>query len=634
MAGFHVPIKKETALKTKTLTVLLASLLSGPALAADIPLRDFFRLPEQSNFTVSPDGKSVAFLSPWESRRNIVVRRPGQPDKRVTAIKDRDLSGYFWKGNDRLVYVKDNAGDENFHLYSVDLKSGKTRDLTPFPGVRAEIVDGLVDNDKQLLISLNKRNPEIFDVYRIDLQTGKLTLEAENPGKVASWITDHKGNIRIAIETDGVNNTVLYRDQPGGKFRKLMTTNFRENFTPLFFTFDNQRFYASSSLGRDKAAIVEYDPKTGKEAKEIYARQDVDVSGLDFSHKRKVITCAGFETDKPGRECFDPQSRELYAKLQSHFPGYQVDITSGNRNEDRFVVAAWNDKTQGKRYLYDKKSDKLTLLAEITPWLPEDKMASMKPIQYRSRDGLTINGYLTLPKGKEDAKDLPVIVNPHGGPWYRDSWRFNPEVQFFASRGWAVLQMNFRGSTGYGRQFWEASFKEWGGKMQDDVSDGVDWLVKQGVADPKKVCIYGGSYGGYATLSGITKTPELYRCAVDYVGVSNLFTFMKTIPPYWKPFLDSMYEMVGNPEKDKELLRERSPVFHVDRIQSPLLVLQGAKDPRVNINESNQIVDALKKRGVDVEYIVKDNEGHGFHNEENRFAAYGAMEQFFKKHLD
>ncbi|WP_434629601.1 prolyl oligopeptidase family serine peptidase [Chromobacterium sp. CV08] len=621
-------------MKKPIAAALAATLLAGPALAADIPLRDFFRTPEQSNFTVSPNGDSVAFLAPWESRRNIVVRRPGKPDQRVTSIKDRDLSGYFWKGNDRLVYTKDSGGDENFHLYSVDLASGETRDLTPFPGVRAEIVDGLIDRDDELLVGLNKRNPEIFDVYRVNLKTGELKLEAENPGKVASWGTDHDGNIRVAVETDGVNNTVMYRDEAGGKFRKLLTTNFRENFTPLFFTFDNQRFYASSNLGRDKAAIVEYDPKTGKEVKEIYARNDVDVDNLGYSHKRKVITCADFETDKPGRQCFDPVARELYDKLQARFPGYQVDLQSGDRDEDHFVVAVWNDKTQGKRYLYDKASDKLTLLAEVTPWLPEDRMAAMKPVRYQSRDGLTINGYLTLPRGKENAKDLPVIVNPHGGPWARDSWRFNPEVQFFASRGWAVLQMNFRGSTGYGRRFWEASFKEWGGKMQDDVSDGVAWLVGQGVADPKKVCIYGGSYGGYATLSGITKTPELYRCAVDYVGVSNLFTFMKTIPPYWKPFLDSMYEMVGDPEKDKALLRERSPVFHVDRIQAPLLVLQGAKDPRVNINESKQIVDALKKRGVDVEYIVKDNEGHGFHNEENRFAAYGAMEQFFKKYLD
>ncbi len=614
--------------------IIALSLITAPVVADEMPLRDFFRNPLQSRFTLSPDGQNVAFLSPWESRNNIVVRRADKTEQRVTAVKDRDIAGYFWKGNDRLVYIKDNGGDENFHLYSVDLKNGETRDLTPFSGVRARIIDSLIDDDDALLIGLNKRNPEIFDVFRIDLKTGKLQLEVENPGKMMSWVTGHDGRIRIAIETDGVNHRVLYRDNPKAQFRPLVTTTYREDFSPLFFTADNQRFYAASNLGRDKSAIIEFDPKTGKTVREIYAHNDVDVNNLGFSHKRKVITCAFFETDKPGRQCFDDRSQALYKKLESHFPDYQVDIVSLNRDETRFIVAAWNDKTRGKRYLYNESDDSLELLAEITPWLKEEQMAAMKPVQYQSRDGLTIHGYLTLPKGKEDSKNLPVIINPHGGPWARDSWGFDPETQFFANRGWAVLQMNFRGSTGYGRKFWEASFKQWGGTMQDDITDGVQWLIKEGIAAPEKICIYGGSYGGYATLAGITKTPELYRCAVDYVGVSNLLTFMNTVPPYWKPFREMQYEMIGDPEKDKEMLRERSPVFHVERIKAPLLVLQGAKDPRVNINESNQIVDALKKRGVAVEYIVKDNEGHGFRNEENRFDAYQAMEKFFRTYLE
>jgi dipeptidyl aminopeptidase/acylaminoacyl peptidase len=259
-------------------------------------------------------------------------------------------------------------------------------------------------------------------------------------------------------------------------------------------------------------------------------------------------------------------------------------------------------------------------------------MARAQPVQYKSRDGLTINGYLTLPLGRP-AKNLPVIVNPHGGPWFRDSWGYNPEVQFLANRGYAVFQMNFRGSTGFGRKFWEASFKQWGRTMQDDITDGVNWLIKEGIADPKRIGIYGGSYGGYATLAGVTMTPDLYAAAVNYVGVSNMFTFMSTIPPYWEPMRDMIYEMVGHPEKDKELLRSVSPVFLVDKIKTPILVAQGARDPRVNKAESDQIVEALRKRGVTVEYIVKDNEGHGFANEENQFEFYEAMERFFAQHL-
>jgi dipeptidyl aminopeptidase/acylaminoacyl peptidase len=274
----------------------------------------------------------------------------------------------------------------------------------------------------------------------------------------------------------------------------------------------------------------------------------------------------------------------------------------------------------------------LTKIADRNPWLHEDQLAEMKPIQYQSRDGLTIHGYLTLPKGR-DPKNLPVVVNPHGGPWVRDNWGFNPEVQFLANRGYAVLQVNYRGSTGYGREFWEASFKQWGGTMQDDITDGVNWLVSQGIADPKRVAIYGGSYGGYAVLEGLTKNPDLFAAGVDYVGVSNLFTFLKTVPPYWKPYLDMMYEMVGNPEIDKDWFQAHSPALNADKIKAPLFVAQGAKDPRVNINESNQIVEALKKRGVDVQYMVKPDEGHGFRNEENRFDFYEAMEVFLSKYL-
>ncbi|HUM48254.1 MAG TPA: S9 family peptidase, partial [Chitinophagales bacterium] len=262
----------------------------------------------------------------------------------------------------------------------------------------------------------------------------------------------------------------------------------------------------------------------------------------------------------------------------------------------------------------------------------KEELASMKPISYTSKDGFTIHGYLTLPLHAKE-KQLPVVINPHGGPWVRDTWGFNPEVQFLANRGYAVLQVNYRGSTGYGRKFWEASFKQWGKKMQDDLTDGVNWLIDAGIADPDRIAIYGGSYGGYATLAGLTFTPDKYACGIDYVGVSNLFTFMNTIPPYWKPFLDMMYEMVGNPVTESELLHESSPVFHVEEIRAPLLVVQGKNDPRVNINESNQIVEALRKKGVAVEYIVKDNEGHGFHNEENRFEFYSAMERFLQKHL-
>ena len=326
----------------------------------------------------------------------------------------------------------------------------------------------------------------------------------------------------------------------------------------------------------------------------------------------------------------------MFKDVEKKLPkNVKITITDLNKNEDKFIVRTYSDRDLGAYYIYDSIQKKLTKLAELSPWLNPEKMAEMKPIKYRSRDGLVIHGYLTLPaslKGKRP-KNLPVVVNPHGGPWARDEWGFNPEVQFLANRGYAVLQMNYRGSTGYGKKFWEASFKQWGLKMQDDISDGVNWLIKQGIADPKRIAIYGGSYGGYATLAGLTFTPDLYACGIDYVGVSNLFTFIKSIPPYWKPYLDMFSEMVGDPARDKELFEKTSPLYHADKIKVPLLIAQGAKDPRVNINESNQMVDALRKRGINVPYLVKDDEGHGFRNEENRFEFYEAMENFITQCL-
>ena len=388
----------------------------------------------------------------------------------------------------------------------------------------------------------------------------------------------------------------------------------------------------NSNRGRDKSAIRTLDPATGKEGQVLFEHPDYDVNGVQYSRQRKKIESFDLTTWKQERKFVDPVAEQRNATLAKKLPGYDFSLQSHNKDETRWIVAAYNDRTQGTRYLFDAAAGALTKLADITPWLPEADMAEMKPITYKTRDGLTIHGYLTLPKGVT-ASRLPVVINPHGGPWARDDWGFSPEVQLLANRGYAVLQMNFRGSTGYGRKFWEASFKQWGGTMQDDITDGVQWLIKEGIADPKRIAIYGGSYGGYATLAGITKTPELYAAAVDYVGVSNMFTFMGSLPSYWEPFRKMLYEMAGDPVADKKMLEAVSPVYNVDKIKTPLLVVQGANDPRVKQAESEQIVAALRKRGVSVEYLLKDNEGHGFRNEENRFEFYETMIKFLGQHI-
>lgn len=603
------------------------------SLAPLIPMKDFFRNPTKAGYQISPNGEYLAYLQPWENRQNVFVEKigSGQPT-RVTGAKARDIAGFTWKGDNRIVYIQDTGGDENYRLYAVGIDGSNPKDLTPFEKVRTQIIDRLERNPDEILVSINKRVPQVFDVYRVNVNTGDMQMIAENPGNYTGWATDWDGKLRIAVTTDGVNSTLMFRNTEADKFEPVITTSFKETISPLLFTADNKQLYVASNIGRDKTAIVKYDVAAKKELEMIYENPEVDVTNLLSSRKRRAILGVSYNTDKNHYYFIDKQRGELQKDLERRLPGYEVRLAGCNLDEDKCLVRTFSDRSLGAYYFYDMKSKDFKKLADVSPWLNEQDMVPMKPIKYQSRDGLTINGYLTLPKGVP-ARNLPVVVNPHGGPWYRDSWGFNPEVQFLANRGYAVLQVNYRGSTGYGRKFWEASFKQWGKTMQDDITDGAQWLIKQGIADPKRIGIYGGSYGGYATLAGLVYTPDLYAVGVDYVGVSNIFTFLKAIPPYWKPYLEMLYEMIGDPEKDKELLTAASPVFHSKNIKVPLLIAQGANDPRVNKGESDQMVAALKARGIEVPYIVKANEGHGFANEENRFEFYRAMEEFLGKHL-
>ncbi|MFT5165707.1 MAG: dipeptidyl aminopeptidase/acylaminoacyl peptidase [Saprospiraceae bacterium] len=602
-------------------------------------VEDFFKNPEKTSYQLSPDGTHFSYMGPYERRQNMFVQKIGEETAiRITSETDRDIAGYFWANDNRLLFIKDSAGDENFQLYAVDKDGKGAKDLTPFEKVRIQIIDQLEDIEDQIIIGMNKNNPQLFEPYRLNIESGDLKQIAENTNPaepIDSWMTDHEGKVRIASKVvGGTNTTIMYRESEDQPFKDVLTTDFREGVQPLFFDFDNGNIvFATSNLGRDKNVIIKFDMATGKEVgTPIFEHPDVDVSNLTYSKKRKVLTTISYNTAKNNFHFLDKERESIQNRLEKELAGYEVFVTNMNKAEDKFMVRTYSDRSLGAYYFYDKNTDKLEKIVDVSPWINEEDMADMKPVQYKSRDGKTINGYLTLPK-VAPLKNLPVIVNPHGGPWHRDTWGFNPEVQLFASRGYAVLQMNFRGSTGYGRDFWESSFKEWGKSMQDDITDGVQWLIDQEIADADRVAIYGGSYGGYATLAGVAFTPDLYKCAVDYVGVSNLFTFMKTIPPYWKPYLDMMYTMVGNPESDSTLMAAASPALHTDKIKTPLFVIQGANDPRVNIDEADQIVRSLRSRGVEVPYLVKYDEGHGFHNEENRFESYKAMVGFFAKHL-
>lgn len=602
-------------------------------------IEDFFKNPEKTGYQLSPDGNYFSFLAPYERRTNIFIQKIGEEQAtQITHDTDRNIGGYFWKGNNRIVYVKDSGGDENFKLFAVDKDGQNARDLTPFDKVKIELIDNLEDQNDQIIIGMNKNNPMLFEPYRINIQTGEYQQIASNnnPAEpITQWITDHEGKLRIAIQmVDGINQKVIYRANEEADFQEVFTTNFKVSFQPLFFEFDNKDIvFVSSNIGRDKSVIVRYDMAKKEEiGAPLFEHPDVDVSQLMYSKKRKVLTGVAYTTWKRHFHFFDKERGDLQKELEAKLAGYEVALASSSKDESKYMIRTYSDKSLGAYYFYDKATEELAKIVEVGPWIAEQDMAAMQPIQYQSRDGLTIHGYLSQPVGKEN-ESTPTVILPHGGPWFRDGWGYHPEVLLLTNRGYTVLQVNFRGSTGYGRDFWEKGFKQWGQTMQHDITDGVNWLIEQGITDPKRIAIYGGSYGGYATLAGITFTPDLYTCAIDYVGVSNLFTFMETIPPYWKPYLETLYEMVGHPETDKEMMTANSPALHVDKIKVPLFVVQGANDPRVNIDEADQIVQSLRDRGIDVPYMVKYDEGHGFQNEENRFEFYKAMTGFLYTHL-
>lgn len=605
-----------------------------------IPLEDFFRNSERTGYQLSPDGSYISYMAPYKDRLNVFVRRVDETDEhaiRITNETERSVAGYMWADNQRLLYMKDTAGDENYQLYGVHRDGSDDRAYTAFNGVRTSLIDDLEEQQGVVMIGMNKRNPEVFDPYRLNIETGELTLLAENPGNIQGWMTDHDGRLRVATAiVDGVNTQILYRDTEDEPFKPVLTTNFRDVVSFMEFTPDNKEVYAATNLHRDKTILVRMNPATCEELEVLYENERYDIASISYSRKRKKLLsvyCTGHK--EPVRHYFDAEEELLRQRIKAHFPNQRYGIADTDKAEANYLIYVGGDRTRGSYWHYNALTDEAKKIADLAPWIKSDEMNAMHPVCYTTRDGLQIEAYLTLPDGltPDTAKQLPVVVNPHGGPWARDCWGYSSEVQFLSNRGYAVFQMNFRGSTGYGRHFLEASYKQWGLKMQDDITDGVKWLIEQGIANPNRIAIYGGSYGGYATLAGLTFTPDLYACGIDYVGVSNLFTFMQTIPPYWRPMLEMMYEQVGHPEHDADQLAATSPALHADKIKVPLFVAQGANDPRVNKAESDQMVEALRQRGVVVEYMVKDNEGHGFHNQENRFDFYRAMERFLKAHL-
>ncbi|AFL80785.1 dipeptidyl aminopeptidase/acylaminoacyl peptidase [Aequorivita sublithincola DSM 14238] len=607
-------------------------------------VEDYFKTPDVFSFNLSPDGKYLSYMKRRETGERDVYLKETATQKERLLIKQGEnlIRGFFWANENRILFLQDKGGNENYHLFGVNVDGSNKNELTPYEGVRVGVLEMLKDDKDHIIIQMNKDNLEQEEPYRLNINTGEATklytVEAGSP-PVAGYAFDQKGNLRgIGRMVDGVNIEMLYKID--GEFKPMMVVDFVDSFGISDFNPSSENpddAYVLSNLGTDKAEIQLYDLKKNEKIKTIFKNDNFDVSGLSLSRKRNYeIDFFYYQGEKTEVVPVSDTYRKIYARLKKEFGDKQFFTQGKTDDESKYLVVITSDKIVGEYYLYDVEKDTITLLYKILPNLKAEDMASMTPITFKSRDGLTLHGYITLPQGYKKGQKLPLIVNPHGGPQgIRDSWGFNPEAQLFASRGYATLHVNFRISGGYGKEFQNSGYGQIGRKAMDDVEDGIAYVIKEGWVDKNKVAIYGGSHGGYAVLRGMTKTPDLYACGVDYVGVSNLHTFMETIPPYWEKYKAMLYKIWYNPtiSEEKAIMDEVSPALHVDKIKKPLFVVQGANDPRVNIDEADQIVESLRKRGVEVPYMVKYDEGHGFGKEENRLALYETMMGFFAEHL-
>jgi dipeptidyl aminopeptidase/acylaminoacyl peptidase len=616
------------------------------------PLLDrklFFDDPQLSGAQISPDGRFISFRKPYRDVMNIWVKQREEPFDRarpVTADTERPVRGYFWSEDSRyLLYVQDKGGNENFHVYAVDPTAAPeadtgvppARDLTPYENVQARIAAVPERTPGTILVALNDRDPALHDLYRVDIATGERELLVRNESGVIGFQMDLAGTPRLALRQTDTGGTEILRVSDGEVGEPIYSCPFGDTCAPLRFHKNGRQVYILSNKGdRDLTALMLMDPETGTtEFVEEDPEGEVDLSGALFSDATEELAATVYIGDRQRIYPKIPKFEQLLSDLEERLPDGELGFNADTEDERYFVVSVGRDVDPGSVYLYDAQSKRAEKLYESRPDLPEQHLAKMRPVRYPARDGEEIPAYLTLPPGKGE-KSLPVIIYPHGGPWARDTWGYDPSAQFLANRGYAVLQPNFRGSTGYGKNFLNAGNKTWGtGLMQHDISDGVKWLVDEGIADPDRVGIMGGSYGGYATLAGLAFTPGLYDAGVSIVGPSNIITLLESIPPYWGPIRKQFLLRVGDPDdpEEREQLVAQSPFFHATEIEDPLLVIQGANDPRVKKAESDQIVVALRDLEREVEYIVAPDEGHGFAGRDNRLAMFAAIEEFLAEHL-
>ena len=637
--------------------VVLACFL-GPSVNAApisaIPIEDFFRREKLGSPQLSPSGRYLATVVPVGNRRNLAIldleQRRAWP---ITAEKDRDVTGVVWASEDRLLFFMDNDGNESNGIFAVDRDGQRARTLIAPPEVAARngqavvlnaAIVSLMDSDtRKVLISASRPTPEgiVVDLETLDIYSGKRQVKRRNPGGIVQWVADENGALVGAVRIKGASSTFLRWDGANEKWIEWSTSSIdKPGWVPAWFSRGLDRWYAASWVNpdgslRDKAGIFRLDPNTQKLGELVFEHPDVDVSSVISSRKSDQLIGVTINAEKIEQRFLDPAWSKLVAPLAARFPAARVTLTSASRDENRLLFTVWSSTDPGRYFLFDRAKGLFEELGPSRPWLKPETLAPMRPVKIAARDGLVLPGYVTSPRssGSSERPPMPMVVMPHGGPRARDSYGFDPMVQLLANRGYTVLQVNFRGSVGFGRAFDRAGWREWGGRMQDDITDAVKWAIEQKIADPNKICIFGASYGGYAAMMGLATTPELFRCGINYVGVTDIPLMLETIPLAWEIAREELTLQVGDRKTDLDRLKKTSPVTLAEQIKAPVLMAYGSRDPRVVLDHGRRMETALKAEGVPVELIVKKDEGHGFAKFENQVEWAQRVLDFLARHL-
>jgi dipeptidyl aminopeptidase/acylaminoacyl peptidase len=639
---------------SRTLSRFVATLflvLPVLAWANPIPVSDFYKRPPMTGFQLSPNGKYLAAVVPIGQRRNVAVidleTRKAWP---VTSITKQDIGGFVWASDDRLLFFLDNEGNESRGIFAVD-RDGKNPKMLieppesqmragRFEVLGADIVSLMENDPERVLISVSRIQDEgiVQDIETLNIYTGKRLRKIKNPGKITSWIADRNGEVIGAVRVDGVETSFLFRDGESKEFEEWSRSRTGQpSWSPSYISQNREKWYVSSRLdaagnARDKAAIFRFDPKTRKIGELVYEHPDVDVGGVLGSRVADDMIGVSYSADKPQQVIFDPTIKALQGTLKARFPDQQVFLSSASRDEQKMIFAVTSSTNPGRFFLFDRGKNAFEELASVLPWLKESQLSPMKPLKIAARDGLMLPSYLTIPR-QSSGKNLPLVLMPHGGPRARDFYGFDPLVQIMANRGYAVLQVNFRGSVGYGLAFDKAGWREWGGAMQQDLIDALKWTIAEGIADPQRLCIFGASYGGYATMMGLVQNPELFKCGINYVGVTDLPLLLRTIPRAWEPLREDIKLQIGEGKSDLAELEARSPTRFADRIKAPVLMAYGARDPRVVLEHARMMERELKKNSVPYELIVKKDEGHGYAKFDNQVEFGEKVAAFLDKHI-